>query len=70
MVEEIKKEEKKVDVKKTMSTLFKVILGLVLLGLGILAVINWWTDLMIVVRGCLGLFLVLAGIITLAIAKE
>jgi len=70
MAEEIKQEEKKVEAKKIISTLFKVILGLVFLALGVLAIIRWLPDLLAVVRGCIGLFLILAGIITLAIAKE
>ena len=56
--------------KKAASTFMKVILGLVFLVLGVWAIVAWWTDLLCVVRGCIGLFLVLAGIITLAIAKE
>ena len=70
MAEEIKKEEKKVEAKKAVATIFKVILGLVFLVLGILAIIAWWKDLLLVIRGCIGLFLVLAAIITFAIAKE
>jgi hypothetical protein len=70
MAEEVKKEEKKVDVKKVISTIFKVILGLVFLALGVLAILAWWKDLLALVRGGIGLFLILAGVITLAIAKE
>ena len=70
MAEEAKQEEKKVDAKKAISTIFKVILGLVFLALGIWAIIAWWSDLLLVIRGCIGLFLVLAAIITFAIAKE
>ena len=72
MAEEVKQEEKKegVDVKKIVWTSFKVILGLVFLGLGIWAIIAWWKDLLLVIRGCIGLFLVLAAVITFAIAKE
>jgi len=70
MAEELKQEEKKVDVKKVISTIFKVILGLVFLTLGVLAIMRWFGDLKTVVRGCIGLFLILAGVITLAIAKE
>ena len=72
MAEEVKQEEKKekVDAKKAISTLLKVILGLVFLALGILAIIRWWNDLLLVIRGCIGLFLLLAAIITFAIAKE
>ena len=70
MAEEVKQEEKKVEAKKIISTVFKVILGLVFLALGIWAIIAWWKDLLLVIKGCIGLFLILAGIITLAIAKE
>lgn len=70
MAEEVKQEEKKVEVKKIISTIFKVILGLVLLALGALAIVRWWEMLLIMVKGCVGLFLILAGVITLAIAKE
>jgi len=68
MAEDIKQE--KADGKKILPTIFKVILGLVFLTLGALAIIKWLPDLLCVVRGCVGLFLILAGIITLAIAKE
>ncbi len=70
MAEELKQEEKKVDAKKIFWTVFKVILGLVFLALGALAIYKWWGNLLVVVSGCIGLFLILAGIITLAIAKE
>ncbi|MCM8795299.1 MAG: hypothetical protein NC928_01195 [Candidatus Omnitrophica bacterium] len=73
MAEELKPEEKqeeKKDIKQILSTVFKVILGLVFLGLGVWAIIAWWRDLLLVVKGCIGLFLLLAGVITLAIARE
>jgi fatty acid desaturase len=72
MAEEVKQEEKKekADVKRIVSTIFKVILGLVFLALGLWAIIAWWGDLLLVIRGCIGLFLVLAAVITFAIAKE
>jgi len=70
MAEEVKQEEKKVEAGKVMSTIFKVILGLVFLVLGGLAILRWWKLLAMIVKGCIGLFLILAGIITLAIAKE
>ena len=70
MAEEVKQGEKKADAKKIISTIFKVILGLVFFVLGVVAIIAWWADLLLVIRGCIGLFLVLAAIITFAIAKE
>ncbi|MBP7836087.1 MAG: hypothetical protein KA022_01255 [Candidatus Omnitrophica bacterium] len=66
MAEEIKKNE----AKKIPATLFKVVLGLIFLGLGAAAILKWWVSLLMVIQGCIGLFLILAGIITLAIAKE
>lgn len=48
----------------------KVIIGIALIVLGILAIVSWWKSLWIVFQGCIGLFLILAGAITLAIAKE
>jgi hypothetical protein len=63
-------EGKKADGKKIISTLFKVILGLAFLVLGVLTILKWWPQLVEIIKGCIGLFLILAGIITLAIAKE
>ena len=70
MAEELKQEEKKADAKNVLGTIFKVLLGLAFLALGLWAVIRWFDSLKIVFTGCIGLFLILAGVITLAIAKE
>lgn len=70
MADEIKQEEKNTCEKKTASTLIKVVLGLVFLLLGVLAIIIWLPALWTVASGCLGPVLVLAGLVTLAIAKE
>lgn len=70
MAEEAKQEEKKVEASKIFSTILKVILGLAFLALGAFTIIRWWQALLLVFKGCIGLFLILAGIITLAIAKE
>ncbi len=77
MPEELKPEEKKEEeepkrekAKAVVKTILKVILGIVLIALGVWLVWIWRRDLLMVIKGCLGLFLVLAGIITLAIAKE
>jgi hypothetical protein len=53
-----------------LSTIFKVILGLAFLILGVLAIIAWRGALLLVIKGCIGPFLLLAGAITLAVAKE
>ncbi|MFA4842689.1 MAG: hypothetical protein WC658_02520 [Candidatus Omnitrophota bacterium] len=69
MAEEVKQEVKP-EKKNVLGTLLKVILGLVFLALGVLTILAWRRDLLMVIKGCVGPFLVLAGIITLAIAKE
>lgn len=55
---------------KTVSILFKVVLGLAFLVLGVWALKAWWADLLSLIRGGIGLFLVLIGMVTLAVAKE
>jgi len=70
MAEEIKKEEAKVDAKRTVSTLLKVVLGLVFLILGVVASIVFLKPIILIIKGCVGPFLILAGIVTLAIAKD
>lgn len=56
--------------KKSFSTFLKLLLGSLFLILGVCAMIVWRFDLLTVIRGCIGLFLVLAAAITFAIAKE
>jgi hypothetical protein len=70
MADELKQEEKMAGAKKAMGTLLKVILGLAFLLLGVLAILRWRGDLLLVIKGCIGPFLLLVGVITLAIAKE
>ncbi len=56
--------------KKAVSTFVKVVIGLAFLVLGVLAILKWLPQLLSLVQGSIGLFLILAGIITLAIAKD
>ena len=70
MTEEIKNQEQKTGGNKVISAILKVILGLVFLALGILAIIVWFSDLLSVIRGSIGLFLILTATIIFAIAKE
>jgi hypothetical protein len=73
MAEEVKKEEKGAGAKKAFSTFLKVVIGLAFLALAayLLAFRHWWGGYTIpVIKGCAGPFLILAGLITLAIAKE
>lgn len=48
----------------------KIIIGMILVILGLIALIRWWPNLLIIIKGCIGLIFILAGVITLAIAKE
>ena len=72
MAEEAKQEVKSAEGKQVMSTIFKVVLGLVFLALAFYLLIGrvWWHQTWLVIKGCAAPFLILAGIITLAIAKE
>jgi len=65
-------DEIKANGSKAMSMIFKVILGLAFLAVAAYLLITrrWWEHSWLVIKGCAGPFLVLAGIITLAIAKE
>jgi len=66
MAEEEKKEQSGMGFKG----ILKIIIGLVLVVVGIVLVIVWIRPLITLVEGCVGLFLIMAGAITIAIAKE
>ena len=70
MAEEVKQEEGKTESKRMFSTLVKVILGIIFLILGLYAVVVLWSDILTLIKGCIGPFLILAGIVTLAIARD
>jgi hypothetical protein len=70
MSDETKQEEKKECGKNIFSVMLKSILGLVFIALGVYTLTACWGDFLILIKGSLGLFLMLAGIITLAIARE
>ncbi|MBN2097130.1 MAG: hypothetical protein JW714_01480 [Candidatus Omnitrophica bacterium] len=59
-------EEKKAVAK----TALKVVIGIALLVLGAWLIGLWKVDVLTVIRGFLGMAVILAGVITLAIAKE
>lgn len=70
-------EEKNSDVKDTgkegassAKAALKILVGGIVVVLGILAVVVWWRDLLTIVKGGIGLFLIMAGAIIIAIAKE
>ncbi|MEI8350149.1 MAG: hypothetical protein WCI77_08355 [Candidatus Omnitrophota bacterium] len=72
MAEEVKTQnvaegKKSSDAVKMVS---KIVLGLLFVALGLAAVIRWIHPLLMIVKGCVGLFLILVGIITVAVAKE
>ena len=72
MAQETKQEEKKVEARSGAGTFLKVVLGLAFLAaaLYLLLVRQWWGYTWLLIKGGAAPFLVLAGIITLAIAKE
>lgn len=72
MAEEVKQEEKKQEAGKLMSTLFKVVLAIVFLVFAGYLLISrkWYLYTWLMIKGSAGPCLILAGIITLAIAKE
>jgi hypothetical protein len=50
--------------------LLKVIIGLVLVALGAYTIFLWWADLLTLVRGGIGLVLILAGLIAFALVAD
>ena len=67
--EQAQPEEKK-SASELAKTVIKMILGVVLVALGVVAVVVWWEELLMLIRGGIGLFLVLVGLITIAIARD
>jgi len=70
MAEEIKQETMKCGCKNTSGVILKTIIGLAFLALGAFAIINWFDSLAILFKGSIGIFLTLAGLIFLLLAKE
>ena len=48
----------------------KIVAGIVLVVIGLILTIKFFGPLMTVFSGCIGILLILAGAITIAIAKE
>ncbi len=63
------KDESQAKTGSPAKTAIKVIIGVVLVVLGLAAVIYWWPELRDLIKGCLGLFLIMVGAIVIAIAK-
>jgi hypothetical protein len=55
---------------KGMATVTKVLVGLVLIVLGVFLCMRWLLALQMVIRACIGPFLILVGLVFIAIAKE
>lgn len=52
------------------SKVIKVLIGLILIALGAWTIFLWWQDLLTLIRGGLGLALILAGLIALALVAD
>lgn len=52
------------------SKVIKVLIGLILIALGAWTIYLWWGDLLTLIRGGLGLVLILAGLIALALVAD
>lgn len=50
--------------------LLKVLVGLALVALGAYTVYLWWPDLLVLVRGGIGLVLIMAGLIAFALVAD
>lgn len=50
--------------------LLKVLIGLVLVGLGAWTIYLWWPDLLVLIRGGIGLVLIMAGLIAFALVAD
>lgn len=48
----------------------KLIVGLTFVFLGIVAVLRWWTDVMIMLKGSIGVMVILLGALVLSLAKD
>jgi len=69
MTEE-KKEAQCCCSKMKSPAILKLILALVFIVAGAWCFISWWWHFTVVFKGCIGPILILAGLVTLAIAKE
>lgn len=63
-------EKKEKKISEGGKSLVKYVLGVLLVVLGLVAVIGLWASVWIIIKGCIGLFLIIAGAVTIAIAKE
>jgi len=50
-----------------LSKAVKLIIGIALIALGIWTIVIWWGDVLTMIRGGIGLVLILAGLIAFAV---
>jgi hypothetical protein len=50
--------------------LLKVLVGIILIAIGAWAIYAWWSDLLVLIRGGIGLFLILCGLIAFALVAD
>ena len=53
-----------------LAKLVKILIGLVLVALGAWTILLWWNDLLVLVRGGVGLVLILSGLIAFALVAD
>ncbi len=53
-----------------LAKLIKLILALAIISLGAYTLYLWWPDLLVIIRGSIGLGLVLVGLLVLALATD
>ena len=74
MAEEAKQnnqpQEEKAKGGDVLKKLLKVVLGLVILAGGVFLCWHWWHHLRDLIKGAIGPFLILVGLITIAIARD
>jgi hypothetical protein len=50
-----------------LNKLIKIVIGILLVALGIFTIVIWWNDFLVLVRGGLGIMLIVAGLISFAL---
>ena len=63
-------DEQKKNTTQAVKTALKIISGIVFLAVGVRLVWLWRWDVLTVIKGFVGIAVILAGVILLAIAKE
>ena len=63
-------EKEKKSTKENAMTALKIILGIILVVIGVWTIIIWRWDVLALIRGSIGVIILLGGAICFAIAKE